>query len=159
MSIRRNYRPRPIRFLELSLRKGWRLKVYGIRYQGDEPRELPEPALVEAAKGLAFDELEQPAKAQDRYGVGFLIVHQGENRNWVLLDWWYDSEILKQRLYSSPQERPLDIQPVTQADLLACTWELAVHAFERQAWVDLVLNNPSGPDLDAYCDRRLSADR
>lgn len=159
MSIRRNYRRRPIRFLEIARYQGWRLKVYGIRYQGESAQEFPDPPLLEAAKRLAFEQLELPAKTQDRYGVGFLIVHQGQDRNWVLLDWWYDSEILKQRLFSSPQENALDIQPVAQADLLACTWELAIHAFERQAWVDLVLNNPSGPDLDAYCDCQLNGDQ
>lgn len=159
MSIRRNYRSRPIRFLELSQREGWRLKVYGIRFQGEEPQEFPDPLLVEAAKRLAFNELEQPAKTSERYGVGFLIVHQGQDRNWVLLDWWYDSEILKQRLYCSPHNQSVDLQPVKQADLLACTWELVVHAFERQAWVELVLNNPSGPDLDAYCGRQLNTDQ
>jgi hypothetical protein len=32
------YRKRPIHFLELWEQSGWRLKVYGIAYQGEYPR-------------------------------------------------------------------------------------------------------------------------
>jgi hypothetical protein len=31
-------------------------------------------------------------------------------------------------------------------------------AFEHQAWVDTVLNNPHGPDIDAYLATRLNGD-
>ena len=101
--------------------------------------------------------LPNPAITDSRYGLGFLIIHQGEHRNWLLLDWWYDQEILKQHLYSSPLDNPGTITRAEQ-DLLACTWELAVHGFERQAWIDTVLNNPTGPDVEAYLNQRLNAD-
>lgn len=29
---------------------------------------------------------------------------------------------------------------------------------EKQAWLDLVLMNPNGPDLDGYLERRLNED-
>ena len=33
---------------------------------------------------------------------------------------------------------------------IACAWDLSVIAFERAAWVQHMLANPRGPDLEAY---------
>jgi hypothetical protein len=40
---------------------------------------------------------------------------------------------------------------------MACTYELAVVCFERQAWVDCVLAAPQ-PDLAAYLAARFNGD-
>lgn len=152
------YKPRPIRFLKMMDIRGWRLKVYGICHQdGPVVDEEPDGALVAMALGVVRTKLPMPPQSDERYGVGFVIVHQGQDRNWVLLDWWHDREILKQVLMSSPLDQPEKITPV-KGDFLACTWELAVISFERQAWVDTVLNNPVGPDLEAYFAQQLNAD-
>jgi hypothetical protein len=37
-------------------------------------------------------------------------------------------------------------------------WDLAVIAFERDAWLDAVLRNPAGPDVERYLATRLDAD-
>jgi len=151
------YRTRPIRFLHIAEHGGWHIKVYGIRFrEGDGPDE-PDPHIVSMAEQAVLPRLPQPAVTDVRYGLGFLVVHQGQDRNWLLLDWWYDREIVKQRLFSSPIVTPGAITPA-EPDLMACTWELAVHGFERQAWIDTILNNPDGPDVDAYLSTRLNAD-
>ena len=40
---------------------------------------------------------------------------------------------------------------------VACVWDLAVMAFEREAWIEFVLK-PAEPDIDAYLAARLTAD-
>lgn len=151
------YKTRPVRFLDLVEHAGWRIKVYGIRFSEDGTEETPDPSIANLAQKAMLEQLPQPAVTGSRYGVGFLIIHQGQHRNWLLLDWWYEQEILKQHLFSSPLDLP---GKVTRAenDLFACTWELAVHTFERQAWIDTVLNNPNGPDLEAYLQQQLNKD-
>ena len=151
------YKTRPVRFLQLAEHAGWRMKVYGIRFSEDGTQEVPDKEIVELAMPAMLAQLPQPAVTDSRYGVGFLIIHQGQHRNWLLLDWWYDQEIIKQQLFSSPLDGPDQITPA-ESDLLACTWELAVHGFERQAWIDKVLNNPAGPDLEAYLNQHLNED-
>jgi hypothetical protein len=37
-------------------------------------------------------------------------------------------------------------------------WELDGVDFERRAWREDVLANPSGPDLERYLERRFDAD-
>lgn len=157
IKLNSTYKTRPVRFLNLAEHAGWRIKVYGIRFTEDGSEERPDPTIIKLAQRAMLEQLPQPAVADSRYGVGFLIIHQGQHRNWLLLDWWYDQEILKQLLFSSPLDAP-DQVTRAESDLLACTWELAVHGFESQAWIDTVLNNPAGPDIEAYLQQRLNKD-
>ena len=58
---------------------------------------------------------------------------------------------------SSP-DRPEKLEYMTPTGVIACVWDLYIIAFERKAWIDTVLNNPEGPDLDAYLGRQLNDD-
>ena len=151
------YKTRPVRFLHLAEHAGWRIKLYGIRYADNPEVTQVDQHIIELASKAMLAQLPQPAVTGSRYGVGFLIIHQGQDRNWLLLDWWYDQEIIKQLLFSSPVDAADQVTPA-ESDLMACTWELAVHGFERQAWIDHVLNNPNGPDLDAYLNQQFNKD-
>ncbi|HML21399.1 MAG TPA: hypothetical protein PKD09_07125 [Aggregatilinea sp.] len=148
------YAPRPIRLLDPWAYAGWRLKVYGIAYG----RALPRPELVEAAQAVAAQRLPQPAVTGDRYGVGFLGVHDGRGAAFVFVDWWQSENELHHHVYVAPTEQPTALEYVTPSGLSACVWDLAVICFERQAWLETVLANPAGPDLDAYLARCLDAD-
>ncbi|MGH7599764.1 MAG: isochorismatase [bacterium] len=146
------YAPRPIRFLELWEESGWRMKVYGIAYQ----RELPRRELIEAAKTVARERLPQPAIAPNRYGVGFLGIHDGRGANFVFVDWWADENELHHHVYLSPASQPAQLHYATEADSKACVWDLHVMNFERQAWLTTILTNPAGVDLEVYLARRLN---
>jgi hypothetical protein len=148
------YRARPVRFLEEWSEGGWRLKVYGIAYG----RELPRAELVETAKRIARERLPQPAAGEGRYGVGFLGVHDGRGANFVFVDWWADENELHHHVYTSPSDELSRLDYTTPTGLSACVWDLKVQSFERDAWVEDVLKNPDGPDVEAYMRRRLSAD-
>jgi prepilin-type processing-associated H-X9-DG protein len=148
------YKPRPIRFIELWRESGWRLKVYGISYN----RELPRGELIEAAKHVARERLPQPAMTTNRYGAGFLGIHDGRGANFVFVDWWADENELHHHIYISPPERPQQLQYASTADAQACVWDLCVMSFERQAWLETVLLNPAGVDLETYFMRRLNDD-
>jgi hypothetical protein len=145
------YRTRPIRFLELWPVDGWRMKVYGISATSDRPRT----ELVEAAKSVARDRLPAP-EGDGRYGAGFLIAHEGAESTWALVDWWVRGGMLHHHLYGGGSPTSFDLRPVTDG-LTACTWELAVIGFERQAWLDAVFAADE-PDMDRYLTTRLEAD-
>jgi hypothetical protein len=148
------YRPRPVRFLEEWAEGGWRSKVYGIAYG----RELPRAALVETAKRIARERLPQPAVGEGRYGVGFLGVHDGRGANFVFVDWWADENELHHHVYTSASDELFRLNYTTPTGLSACVWDLKVQSFERDAWVEEVLTNPNGPDVEGYMRRRMSAD-
>lgn len=139
------YKPRPIRCLGIWCKSGWRLKVYGITYN----RPAPRPELVNAAKRVALDVLPQPAIGFGHYGVGFMGVHDGRGVNFVFVDWWADENELYHHVFTSPSDQPEKLE-YSSRGAIACVWDLQVMAYERQAWLDAILINPTGPDLDAY---------
>jgi hypothetical protein len=154
IKLKEPYQPRPIRFLELWQVADWRLKVYGIAYQ----RPLPRPELVAAAKKAAHAQLSQVCNDYEHYGVGFLGVHDGRESNFVFVNFWADENELHHHIYVSPQAKPARLVEVTASGLLACVWDLRVICFERQSWIDSMLRNPDGPNLEQYLACRLNED-
>lgn len=39
-----------------------------------------------------------------------------------------------------------------------CVWEIGIIDFERRAWLEDVLANPNGPDVERYLERRFDGD-
>ncbi len=120
MKLRVPYQKRTIRFHKVIEEQGWRIKEYAITQQNHLPLE---PGFAKHAIQSIFEYLPQPATGTDSHGVGFFIIHYGADRNWLLLDWWHDQEILKQQLLFSTINEPMDIK-VAESGFLACTWEL-----------------------------------
>ncbi len=148
------YATRPIRFLELWQESGWRLKVYGIAYG----RPAPRPELLDAAKALARSRLRESAEGKPHYGVGFVGIHDGRGAIFIFVDFWSDENELHHHVYVAPSDQPERLEYVTPSGLTACVWDLRVLCFERQAWIEAVLANPAGPDLDKYLSSRLNED-
>ena len=148
------YTRRPVRFLELWEWQGWRIKIYGISALAEYPSE----ELVQAAREIARQRLPQPAISDRHYGVGYLIVHEGVDGDYVLVDWWFDQDIVQHHSYGALKGHAGKLQYHWPPGAGFCVWELAVCWFEREAWVETVLSNPQNPDLEAYLLRRLNAD-
>lgn len=165
MELSGKYVKRPIRFLHLAESRGWKIKVYGISAH----RERPLSTNVAAAEDLAENHLPQPAVlsqsadeqfliSESRYGVGVLIVHEAREGVFVLISWWAGENMLQHHVFFSPTKEASRFLSLASSGIIACVWELAVLGFERQTWIDMVLNNPAGPDLDRYLGHNLSAD-
>lgn len=145
------YSPRPVSALGVEDFEDWRLKVYGIAYE----RDLPDNVLLEAARAAADEHLPSPAVTDRRYGVGFLGAHQGKEGNFVFVDWWADQTDLHHCVFYSSLENPGQLRPAKFGEPIACVWDIAVIAHERQAWLKHVLKRDDGPDLDAYLNEML----
>jgi hypothetical protein len=155
------HQPRATSFLKLHEAAGWRLKFYGITGAGGPPR----PELVTVAEALVPSVLPRPAVHSgggephdiDRYGVGFVILHDAADYAFALFDWWAGENELHQRMYSSLPSRLGTMRP-HPSPAIGCVWELAVIGFERRAWLEHVLSRPDGPDLEAYLEDRFQDD-
>jgi len=148
------YRPRPVRFVRREDVDGWRLKVYGIALPGKEPR----PELVDAAVALAAEVYPQPAVGDTQHGVGFLIVHDAATFGMALFYWWQSGNELHQRHFLSPLEDVTALEAVTFPQATGCVWELGAIDFERRVWIEDVLANPGGPDVQRYLSREYNED-
>lgn len=151
LRLLRPYKTRSIRPLALWSHNGWRVKVYGIA----EEAEYPRPVLVESAKHVAARLLADDADMTNGYGVGFLGVHDAAGGCYVFFDWWADENELHHRPFVAPAARPAELRAVTRGSA-ACTWDLAVIAFERDAWVREVLARSAGPSIEGYLASSLS---
>lgn len=147
-----SYEPRPTRYLGLAEHGDWRIKLYSIAaVGGTAPEEL-----VEQARDVTLPYLPEPAVTDERYGAGFLIVHRGSGANWLLLDWWESECILCHRLFRSTFESPDDITEVRDGHLMACTYEMTVQQYERQAWIETVMAHGVHDGMPDYLRRHLS---
>ena len=147
------YVARPIEFIDQVNSEGWRIKVYGISAKSLPLRE----ELVAGALKNILSHLPQPAVTEQRYGVGFLIIHRGTMRNWLLLDWWEKEDIIHHKLFSSPLDKPGDITAETDKSLIACVHELRVITFESEAWIKTVLGRDGSPEFEKYLKLRFDS--
>jgi hypothetical protein len=153
LGIPQPYRPRPLRFIRQQQLGDWRIKIYGIATPGRTPRA----ELVEATVALADEVLPQPAQTGGRFGVGFVIAHDSATVSIALVYWWDGFNELHQRAYTGPLDDPRALTPLKHA-AAGCVWELGIIDFERRAWLEDVLANPAGPDIERYMRRQLNAD-
>jgi hypothetical protein len=147
------YQPRHVRFIRKEDVEGWQLKLYGIAVNGQEPR----PEFVAATRDLAARVLPQPPAGEDHYGVAFAIAHDARSVGIALIYWWKAENELHQRIYVSPKDDPAAFSQVENQPA-GCVWELEVVDFERRAWLEDVLSNPDGPDIEGYLERSVSRD-
>jgi hypothetical protein len=144
------YAPRSFRFIELFTVGNWRMKLYGIAWQG----ELPRPELLEAAKRVAADVLAK--ETANNYKVGFIGAHDGSGACFVFVDFWGNENELFHRVFLSRLNEPQKLEPRKESDSSVCVWDLRLQSFEREAWIKHVLQKPDAPDFDAYLAERLN---
>ena len=145
------YLSRPTNFIDQVNLEGWRIKIYGISV---ESLPLPEE-LVSAGVKNVLSYLPQPAVTEQRYGVGFLIIHHGKMRNWFLLDWWEKEDIIHHQLFSSPLDKPRSITAEPDKSLVACVHEIRIINFESEAWIKTVLCKDDEPSFNRYLELHL----
>lgn len=153
MKLIEPYEKRRVRCIDLWDIDDWRLKVYGITYAGSAPRA----DLVEAARMQASEAYPTPAITENRYGRGFVGVHDGRGADFLFYCWWENENELGHRVFAGPKSSLPELPEQNGAQIRACTWDVTVIAHERDAWVRHVLANPLGPDLDAYLEDQLDA--
>ncbi len=152
LEVTEPFHPLPVILLEIWEHHGWTFKVYGISRR----HQRPGGELVTAAKQAAVRILPSSCDAQGAHGVGFISVHEGETTNLVFVNWWARQSELLRRVLRSTSEAPSAFEEVTGEGVSGTVWDQQVFWFERNAWVEKVLSNPAGADLDAYLKKCLS---
>lgn len=111
------------------LTDGWRLKSTAITHAD----RTFSPRFAEAAAAAARAALPHPAVTPTRYGLGFLGVHRGRTADVAFVDWWEDEDELHHIMFVTGAGG--DLRPARPGELTACSWDLALIAFERDAWL------------------------
>jgi hypothetical protein len=146
--LARHYHQRLGEFVSEDRLGEWRLKLYGLA----RPEQGVRPELLEATRGLAGQSL--PAVDGDRHGAAFAIAHDARFPI-ALIYWWQGLNEIHQRIFAGPEgAAPSDLREIT-GQPMGCVWELGIVEFERRAWIEDVIGNPDGPDLDRYMSRHF----
>lgn len=148
------YFPRRIAHIDTWYAAGHAIKTYGIHSDPNWASPILSDAIIDSVRAVMQNVLAQHACDNRSHGLGFCIVHIGEEAVWLLLDWWISGGIVCQRMLSAPLAQPTMFTPVS-TPALACVWELAVIAHERDAWVRHMLT--TSPDSPAYLNDILPA--
>ena len=154
MKVSESYKKRSVRYLQLLKIANWSIKFYGIKYGGGSVDD----AIIESALIALKTQLGESSGKTDHYFAGFACVHQGRGGNFAFIDWWADENELHHHLFVSNSTSPCEFEYKTPTGLVACTSDLALLAFEREAWVQFVLANSKGPDLDGYLQHHMNQD-
>lgn len=145
-----SYAPRLVTPLAPVRARGRVLKTYAMFARPQDRDRLPSAQWWEEQAGRV---LESPPEEGD-HPAGFLILHAGMQRDYLLVSQWYDADMLKHwvRGVDVDADGRTTLTPLEQRDLVACVWELEVIGFERDAWVNAVLvpGRLDEASLDAY---------
>jgi hypothetical protein len=149
----RIYKQRKTDFHQLLSINGWTIKVYTItirrslhpaRRYARQIAKLPE--WLEKSRELGFE----------TYGTAFLIVHEGTDGVWTLINWWTGGEILQSLTFHTAFDRRTEFQPFRGEGFVACVWEMAVIVFERAMWIEHILKKARRPDFETYFAQTLT---
>lgn len=144
------YRPRRFDAAGLWNVGDFRIKVYTISHKVDSPQSAFDAGLLGAVRAHVSSRLAEVDAEGGHYGVGYLILHEGELGVWLLFDWWAHGDICCQLLSRADTDHPTDLRPVT-GPVMACVWESFVIGFERDAWIETMMCET--PDAEAYLAR------
>ena len=135
------YQPRPLTYLGVEAVAGYLLKVYAIR----QANQALERERFAARWELMSAVLPQPATSNGRPGVGFAILHQGRDGDYLILCWWDRENELPTRVFL---RGPDGWRAATGSEGF-CVWDLRVMWWEREAYVGTVLAGIASA-LDGY---------
>jgi hypothetical protein len=147
------YRPRLVELNQLAKVGSWDVKIYTITNRATfESKRVLENAILNLPKWLARSrDLELST-----YDQAFLIVHEGRDGVWTLINWWIGGEMLQSKTHFTNFDKPDEFNEVPKDGFMACVWELAVISFERAMWIDCVLKNSANPNLTGYSQKHLN---
>jgi hypothetical protein len=149
------YKPRKINSNGLLALDDWKIKVYTItnRVRFESAITLQSavarlPEWLEKSRKLGFE----------THGAAFLIVHEGIDGVWSLINWWIGGEMLQSMTFYTNFNSPTEFQARPQEGFLRCVWEMEVILFERAMWIKHILKKAGKPDFETYFHQSLSND-
>jgi len=144
------YIPRPVVADPVVTIDRWIVKPYRIdlpERTSDDGRRIDKSLLEEAF--AMFD------CAEGEPHVGFAIEHRSRDGVYLLTAHWTGGHNLASRTFLVIEDSGADAR-LAPFHLFACIWELAIYAFERDRWVEIVMaGGGSKTAVDAYLTARM----
>lgn len=148
------YTSRPIRFLEVYDHHPWKIKVYSISAR----QEIVSQEHLALAKANLDLWLEKAKESNlPTYNIATLLVHEGREGVFAILNWWIDENMLQTYAYlKTPGQQAFHR---FSDGIVLCVWEMEVIWHERNAWIKHVLQKGEQPDFEAYLNDQLISEQ
>lgn len=130
---------------------GMRLKAYLVTTSHEH--SVPQELIVNAKAYIDLTLPEIRTQEGEDHGLGYVILHMGEMRNWLLIHWWAYENIAMGML-ASAEIGVTQFKSEDHRRFNACVWEHVVINHERDAWIDKVMTGTG--DVAAYLNDRLT---
>ena len=135
--------------------EGWQIKVYSISVK----QLIVSDIFIETAKEKVREWLRNSDNnSLEKYNIATLILHEGKEGCFAIINWWIDENMLQQFVYLTTYDQPPEFKLYSDSGIITCVWELAVIWFERNAWVEHILSNPQQPNWQGYLSATLNTD-
>ncbi|GEM_PF-651810 len=153
MMTMESYKPRKVEFCQIASVNDWQVKVYTITSRASfESKTTLENAVTRLPVWLEKStRLNLPT-----YKAAFLIVHEGRDGIWSLINWWIGGGRLQSTTFYTSFEQPNDFTLLPTEGFMACVWEIPIISFERTLWVEHILKRAEKPDFSGYLAKHLS---
>ncbi len=149
----RVFKQRKTKLHQLLSIDGWTVKIYTITIRP----QFASSTTLRAAIAKLPEWLEKSRQlGLETYGTAFLIVHEGTDGVWTLVNWWTGGEILQSLTFHTDFNAPTEFQPFRGEGFVACVWEMAVIVFERAMWIEHILKKARQPDFETYFAQTLT---
>ncbi|HAS46996.1 MAG TPA: hypothetical protein DCS93_41315 [Microscillaceae bacterium] len=141
------YQTRKIAFRELLPIHDWQVKSYTITKHASFRAETTYQAVLQQLPQWLKMENSFNAKHQK---IAFLIVHEGTEGVFVLVNWWVGDNMLNSLIFMAKHEHPEVFEQISGDGLMACVWELEVINHERISWLNHVLKPSPQSQFENY---------
>ena len=136
--------------LQIIQWEGWFIKLYGISQHG----QSVSPTLIYEAIRWIKNIFPLPATNDDRYGYGFVVIHEADLFDQIIFDWWERTNELRHHVIRSMKDGN-GFEDITHTGEAFCVWELKIIGFERDTWVKVLEKEISMKDwllknIDGY---------
>ena len=152
--LKQPYEARPIRFIELYQHQDWTIKLYSISVLAER---VSEKHLVLVKENIGKWLENSTLYNMETYRLATLIVHEGREGCFAVLNWWIGENMIQNYAYLLPYGKN-SFDCVSTNGLTMCVWEMEVMFHERNAWVQHVMQKHDKPDVESYLNAQLNTD-
>lgn len=143
------YQPRTISNQGVFEIEHIRFKVYGLVAKD---KHISREMLVGAKSFINKDVLPRVLEEGGDNGLGYIIIHPGDNGISTSVYWWIEGSVLCQQIQRQLYGSDVFIDTIKRP-VIACIWELAIINAEQEIWREtMMIPNPSSSDyLAKFC--------
>ena len=147
------YKERFIKFKEIVSINQWKVKTYTIsKNETFEANTTYQKALLNMPTWLSHLNTFDPSHEN----IAFLIVHEGTEGVFTLINTWVGSNMLQTHIYISKYNDLATFDKISGDGLFACVWELEIINHERNSWIVNILKKDEDPDYGTYLNETLT---